>query len=132
MSTEMTQLTRALVFAAEAHANQRRKGAAQEPYINHLLEVLDLVTQATNGDDIELLVSALLHDVIEDTAVTHEDLKAAFGERVLHIVTENSDDMSLPKDERRRQRIAAMAHKSTDARIVKIADLISNLRAMAV
>ena len=131
MSTIVLGLTRALVYAAEAHANQRRKGAAQEPYINHLIEVLDLVARATGGADEELLTAALLHDVVEDTPVTAEELAAAFGERVARIVTENSDDMTLPKDERRRQRIAAMPHKSVEARIVKTADVISNLRAIA-
>ncbi|MGV6872380.1 HD domain-containing protein [Pseudochelatococcus sp. B33] len=132
MSTNVLGLTRALVYAAEAHANQRRKGAAQEPYINHLIEVLDLVARATGGEDAELLTAALLHDVVEDTPISAEDLAAAFGARVARIVTENSDDMTLPKDERRRQRIAAMAHKSPEARIVKTADVISNLRAIAV
>lgn len=132
MSTTVLGLTRALVYAAEAHANQRRKGAAQEPYINHLIEVLDLVARATGGEDAELLTAALLHDVVEDTPISAGELAAAFGERVARIVTENSDDMTLPKDERRRQRIAAMAHKSPEARIVKTADVISNLRAIAV
>ncbi|ARN81739.1 hypothetical protein B1812_12360 [Methylocystis bryophila] len=131
MSTIVLGLTRALVYAAEAHANQRRKGAAQEPYINHPIEVLDLVARATGGADEELLTAALLHDVVEDTPVTAEELAAAFGERVARIVTENSDDMTLPKDERRRRRIAAMPHKSVAARIVKTADVISNLRATA-
>ncbi len=130
-STGVTELTRALTFAAEAHANQRRKGAAQEPYLNHLVEVMDLVAQATGGKDIELLIAALLHDVVEDTPVTQDQLARTFGERVARVVHENSDDMSLPKDERRRQRIAGMAKKSTDARMVKTADVISNLRAMA-
>ena len=127
----VTELTRALTYAAEAHANQRRKGAAQEPYLNHLVEVMDLVARATGGQDIELLIAALLHDVVEDTAVTQDQLAQTFGERVARVVHENSDDMSLPKDERRRQRIAGMAKKSADARMVKTADVISNLRAMA-
>lgn len=130
-TTGVTELTRALTFAAEAHANQRRKGAAQEPYLNHLVEVMDLVAQATGGNDTELLIAALLHDVVEDTAVTGDQLAQTFGERVARIVDENSDDMSLPKDERRRQRISGMAKKSADARMVKTADVISNLRAMA-
>ncbi|MFS8035925.1 HD domain-containing protein [Xanthobacter sp. AM11] len=128
----VTELTRALAYAAEAHANQRRKGAAQEPYINHLIEVLDLVARTTGGDDTELLIAALLHDVIEDTPRSVDDLRQAFGARVAGIVVENSDDMSLPKDERRRHRIAAMAAKSEAARMVKIADVISNLRAVVV
>jgi len=132
MSESVTDLTRALAFAARAHANQRRKGAAQEPYINHLVEVMDLVARATGGEDTELLIAALMHDVIEDTAITAEALSEAFGPRVTGIVEANSDDMSLPKDERKRQRIAGMAHKSADARMVKIADVISNVRAVVI
>ena len=132
MNADLSRLTKALVFAAEAHRNQRRKGAAQEPYLNHLVEVLDLVVQATGGADTDVMVAALLHDVVEDTSTTYEDVAAGFGERVAEIVRENSDDMSLPKSERRRARIAAMPLKSRDARIVKMADIISNLRAIAV
>lgn len=130
--SHVTELTRALAFAAEAHANQRRKGAAQEPYINHLIEVLDLVARATDGADTELLVAALLHDVVEDTHYSADEVARAFGARVAAIVVENSDNMALPKDERRRHRIAAMAAKSADARMVKMADVISNLRAIVV
>ena len=132
MAGELAELTRALLFAAEAHRNQRRKGAAQEPYINHLIEVLDLVAHSGGGSDTEVLQAAVLHDVVEDTSVTAEDLAQAFGARVASIVHENSDDMSLPKTERRRARIAAMPLKSKEARIVKMADVISNLRAIAV
>jgi hypothetical protein len=130
MNPTVTQLTRALTFAASAHANQRRKGAAQEPYIDHLIEVLDLVASTTGGDDIELCIAALLHDVIEDTDVTPAVIEETFGPRILHIVQENSDDMTLPKEERRLRRISAMAHKSLEARVIKIADVISNLRAL--
>lgn len=132
MNRPVTDLTRALVFAAEAHANQRRKGAAQEPYINHLIEVLDLVARSTDGADMDMMIAALLHDVVEDTGITHDDLAATFGDTVARIVVENSDDMSLPKSERRTQRIAGMPHKSPQARMVKTADVISNVRAVVV
>lgn len=121
----------ALAFAARAHANQRRKGAAQEPYINHLIEVAELVAEATGGADEDALIAALLHDVVEDTPVTADELAAQFGADVARVVIENSDDMSLPKDVRRRARIEAAPRKSARARLVKAADLISNLRAMA-
>jgi len=124
-------LTAAVLFACEAHANQRRKGAAQEPYINHLAEVADLVARASGGEDTELVVAALLHDVLEDTQVLAAEVAERFGDRVLELVSANSDDMSLPKDERRRQRIAAMAHKSPEAKLIKMADVISNVRAIA-
>ena len=132
MISDLRRLTKALLFAAEAHRNQRRKGAAQEPYLNHLIEVLDLVVDATGDTDMDMVIAALLHDVVEDTPTTYRDIAASFGERVAEIVRENSDNMSLPKSERRRARIAAMSLKSREARIVKIADVISNLRAIAV
>jgi hypothetical protein len=132
MISELPRLTKALLFAADAHRNQRRKGAAQEPYLNHLIEVVDLVVQATNNADMDMVIAALLHDVVEDTPITYENVVTTFGKRVAEIVRENSDDMSLPKAERRRARIAGMALKSREARIVKMADIISNLRAVAV
>jgi len=132
VTVELTRLTGALVFAAEAHANQRRKGAAQEPYLNHLVEVLDLVARANGAADEDALIAALLHDVVEDTPHSYDDLAGRFGARVAEIVRENSDDMSLPKDARKKARIAAMPKKSPAARMVKTADVISNLRAMAV
>lgn len=132
MNADLRRLTKALLFAAEAHRNQRRKGAAQEPYLNHLVEVLDLLVQATDGTDTDMLIAAILHDVVEDTSASYEDVAKKFGERVAGIVRENSDDMTLPKAERRRARIAAMPLKSREARLVKMADVISNLRAIAV
>ncbi|MEL6335059.1 MAG: HD domain-containing protein [Pseudomonadota bacterium] len=130
-ATALTEVARALAFVAEAHKNQRRKGAAQEPYINHLVEVMHLVACATGGRDPELMIAALMHDVVEDTGTTPEGLAEAFGTRVAAIVAEVSDDMNTPKEERRRHRLASMPHKSLEARLVKTADVISNLRAVA-
>jgi hypothetical protein len=124
-------LWEALGFAATAHANQRRKGAAQEPYVNHLIEVAGLVLEATAGRDAAAAGAALLHDVVEDTPTKLSDIEASFGADVARLVAETSDDMSLPKDERRRARIAAASRKSPRAKLVKTADLISNLRAVA-
>jgi hypothetical protein len=132
MNSEIRALTSALAFAAEAHRNQRRKGAAQEPYINHLIEVLDIIAQTVDDVDTDTLIAALLHDVVEDTYLTFDAVAERFGTHVADVVRENSDDMSIPKDERRRARIAAMAHKSRDARLIKVADVISNLRAIAI
>jgi hypothetical protein len=130
MASEVRRLTKALAFAAEAHRNQRRKGASQEPYINHLIEVVDLVA-SVEGGDMDVLIAALLHDVLEDTGTGYNELAAAFGERVARIVQENSDDMTLPKPERQRARLADIRKKSREARLVKFADIISNLRAIA-
>ena len=80
----------------------------------------------------DVLIAALLHDVLEDTGTGYDELAAAFGERVARIVQENSDDMTLPKPERQRARLAGISKKSREARLVKFADIISNLRAIAV
>jgi (p)ppGpp synthase/HD superfamily hydrolase len=90
------------------------KGASQEPYINHLIEVLDLLASVEDYD-MDVLIAALLHDVLEDTRTGFEKLVAAFGERVAHIVQENSDDMTLPKPERQRARLAGISKKSRAA-----------------
>ena len=85
MDADLRRLTKALLFAAEAHRNQRRKGAAQEPYLNHLIEVLDLVVQASDGTDMDMLLAALLHDVVEDTSTTYEDIAANFSAYPNHV-----------------------------------------------
>ncbi len=130
MSDDTLTLARALNYAAEMHRNQRRKGAAQEPYVNHLIEVMELVARVTDGQDAEILVAALLHDAIEDAGATAEEIEARFGTRVARIVVENTDDMTLTKPERRARRIATMADKPADSRVVKIADVVSNLRSL--
>lgn len=131
MENDVRRLTKALAFAAEAHRDHRRKGARQEPYINHLIEVLDLVA-SVECEDMDILIAALLHDVLEDTQTSYDDVVQAFGERVAHLVRENSDDMTLPKSERQRVRLAGIGKKSREARLLKFADIISNLRSIAV
>ncbi|HEY9454302.1 MAG TPA: HD domain-containing protein, partial [Bradyrhizobium sp.] len=84
---------------------------------------------ATSGADAELVAAGWLHDTIEDTDTTREELAEEFGARVADIVVEVTDDMSLPKDRRRQKQIEDAPHKSPDAKLVKIADKISNVRA---
>src|SRR5438309_7140236 len=97
---EWVAVLRAADIAARWHVHQRRKGIAQEPYINHLLEVASLVAEATGGNDPNLVIASLLHDAIEDQGATSEVLAAEFGEDVADIVMEVSDDKALPKEER--------------------------------
>lgn len=129
---KVLQIVRALDFAAWAHADQRRKGGAREPYVNHLTEVARLVAQATGGKDERLIMAALLHDVLEDQAprVTYEMLREHFGKRLADIVREVSDDRSLPKAERKRLQIEHAPHLSRRARILKIADKAANLNSI--
>jgi guanosine-3',5'-bis(diphosphate) 3'-pyrophosphohydrolase len=117
--------------AARWHVHQRRKGPAEEPYINHLLEVAMLVAEATGGNDTNLVIAALLHDAIEDSEVPRELISRTFGEDVASIVAEVTDDKSLPKAERKRKQIEAAAGKSVRAKMLKLADKTSNLRAIA-
>ena len=129
---KVIQISRALDFAAWAHSAQRRKGGAQEPYINHLTEVARLVAQATGGKDARLIMAALLHDVLEDQSppVTYDMLVEQFGKRVAKIVGEVTDDRSLPKAERKRLQIEHAPHMSRRAKILKIADKAANLHSI--
>jgi (p)ppGpp synthase/HD superfamily hydrolase len=127
----MLLVARAADFAARAHVTQRRKGAAQEPYVNHLAEVALLLTQATGGRDAALIAAGWLHDTLEDTATEREELAALFGEDIAALVAEVSDDKALPRAERKRLQIEQTPHKSEGARKLKIADKTSNLRALA-
>ena len=124
-------LTRAYHFAAVRHLGQRRKGKAGEPYINHLTEVADLVAAATGGGDIDVVIAAVLHDVLEDTPTTPAELAAAFGVRVAGIVAEVTDDAALPKSERKRLQIEHAPHISPEAKTIKLADKTANLRSIA-
>jgi GTP diphosphokinase / guanosine-3',5'-bis(diphosphate) 3'-diphosphatase len=117
-------------FAADKHRGQSRKGAAAEPYINHLLEVADLVSTALAEADTNLVAAALLHDTIEDTDVTAEELTDAFGSDVASLVIEMTDDKSLLKEERKRLQIVHAPSLSVRAQVIKLADKISNLRSI--
>ena len=113
------------------HIDQRRKGAAAEPYINHLAEVAEMVAASTDGADADLVVAAVLHDVVEDTPVSIEHVAAEFGDRVAGLVAEVTDDKALPKAERKRLQIEHASSASVGAKTIKLADKISNLRALA-
>jgi (p)ppGpp synthase/HD superfamily hydrolase len=128
----LCMVSEAAELAARQHSGMQRKGRSGEPYINHLAEVASLLAQATEGRDAELVAAGWLHDTIEDTGLTHDQLVAQFGNRVASLVSEVTDDMSLPKDERRRRQIEEAPKKSPAAKLIKIADKISNIRARIV
>ena len=128
MLAPLRMVSEAALFAAERHSGTARKGRGNEPYVNHLAEVANLVSEASGGADAELIAAGWLHDTIEDTATTREELADRFSVRVAALVVEVSDDMGLPKDERRRLQVVGAPHKSPDAKLIKIADKISNIR----
>ena len=131
MKSELTPLLKALAFAARKHRDQRRKDPEASPYINHPIALADVLVNEGGVSDVEVLCAALLHDTVEDTATTHEELAAAFGERIAGIVAEVTDDKALPKAERKRLQIEHAAQLSPAARLVKLADKICNLRDVA-
>ena len=131
MAKDWIAVLRAADAAARWHVHQRRKGAAHEPYMNHLLEVATLVAEATDGKDPELVVAALLHDAIEDQEVPRLVIAEVFGEGVAQLVEEVTDDKNLEKQERKRLQVENAHKKSQRAKMLKLADKTSNLRAIA-
>jgi (p)ppGpp synthase/HD superfamily hydrolase len=115
-------------FAAERHKDQRRKGKGQVPYVNHLADVARLLAVATKGADPELVAAGWLHDTVEDTATSHDELVSAFGDNIASLVMEVTDDKSLPKAERKRLQVVKTPAKTPRAKMIKLADLTSNLR----
>lgn len=127
--------TARILMAAERvcqwHDGQRRKGAAQEPYMIHLLHVAQLVAEATDGNDTNLVIAALCHDAIEDAEVSRDTLSTLFGQDVAELVTELSDDKSLAKDVRKQLQIENAPQKSPRAALLTMADKISNVMSLA-
>ncbi|GAA5955097.1 hypothetical protein JCM8115_001850 [Rhodotorula mucilaginosa] len=128
----LTQLLEAAHFAAVAHSQQRRKSAARPAYIQHPIHVALLLASPESSlypnPPVEILQAAVLHDTIEDTDVTAQDLEQKFGKEVTTIVLECSDDKNLDKAQRKQAQIDSAPHKSDAAKHVKLADKLSNLR----
>lgn len=124
------RILRAAHFAACKHTQQRRKNAAATPYINHPIEVAEHLARVGEIDDEDVLIAALLHDTIEDTETTRQEIEDQFGKRVADIVVECSDDKSLTKAERKRLQVERAPHKSAEAKLVKIADKTCNLASL--
>src|SRR3954470_19211884 len=126
MTTHMEIVLRAAAFAAEKHRNQRRKDEEASPYINHPIQLAYILVQADIEDPV-VLAAALLHDTIEDTKTTHDELEIVFGHEVANIVMECTDDKSLDKLDRKQAQIDHAAHISVRAKLVKLADKIANV-----
>ncbi len=129
MPNAIRLVSEAADLAARRHNGLARQGRGNEPYINHLAEVANLLALVTDGAAAELVAAGWLHDTVEDTETTRDELVQKFGARVADLVVEVTDDMSLPKRERRQRQIEDARHKSAGAKLIKIADKISNVRA---
>ncbi|MGZ5157712.1 MAG: HD domain-containing protein [Caldimonas sp.] len=126
-----SQLFEALAFAAHKHRAQRRKDVEASPYINHPIALARILTVEGGIDDTQTLIAAVLHDTVEDTDTTFEEIKAIFGKKVADVVREVTDDTTLLKADRKRLQIEHAPHMSRRAALVKLADKTSNLRDVA-
>lgn len=124
---DMDKLTQAVIFAAQRHAGQLRKGT-QSPYIVHPLEVMSILLAM--GADTELLIAGVLHDTVEDTDTTVEEIEKLFGSRVARLVAGHSDDKSLSWEERKAAAVEHLRHGDRDMKMMVMADKVSNLRSM--
>jgi len=129
-SDTVAAILKALHFAADKHRDQRRKDEDASPYINHPIEVAELLARIGGVTDLVTLQGAILHDTIEDTDTSPEELEREFGPEVRRVVEEVTDDKNLPKADRKRLQIEHASHISDRARLVKLADKMSNVRSV--
>lgn len=123
---ESSLLDSAIVFATGKHDGQTRKNAAKDPYIVHPIEVMTILKNCGVAD-VHVLCGAVLHDTVEDTETTAEELRQLFGEEICQIVLDCSDDKSLSKVDRKRLQISHAEHISDKPKLVKLADKLSNI-----
>lgn len=125
---QVGQLLQALAFAAEKHRDQRRKDQVATPYINHPISLVYILWHEAGISDPTVLIGALLHDTVEDTDTCLEDLSALFGEEVERIVAQLTDNKALPRAVRKQQQVDHAAQVDDQAKLIKLADKIHNLR----
>lgn len=127
MDDSTGKLLHAVHFSASKHRDQRRKDQPRSPYINHPIRVAEILWTVGAVRDEATLLAAILHDVIEDTQTTPAEIQTEFGEIVLRLVLEVTDDKDLPKQQRKRRQIEHAPHLSRPAQLIRLADKISNL-----
>ena len=131
MQFQVAELLRALRFAAQRHSSQRRKGGDDIPYINHPIDVAAILAVEGGVEQQDVLVAAALHDTVEDTDTTFAEIEELFGSTVRGLVEEMTDDKSLPKMRRKELQIEHAPDLTDDAKRLKLADKISNVRDLA-
>jgi guanosine-3',5'-bis(diphosphate) 3'-pyrophosphohydrolase len=127
----MNRLLFAIGFAANKHRDQRRKDAVASPYINHPIALANVLANEAGIDDERVLIAAILHDTIEDTETSEQELIREFGQEITGIVLEVTDDKALSRSERKRLQVEHAPSISRRAKLVKLADKICNLRDIA-
>lgn len=125
---QMGLFVRALAFASEKHRNQRRKDSDASPYINHPIALANVLANEGGVFNPVVLAAAVLHDTVEDTETTAEELAAIFGDKIAATVLEVTDDKTLDKNQRKQLQVEHAPHISDEAKLVKLADKICNLR----
>lgn len=128
MDDSVGLILQAIRFSAEKHNDQRRKDSRSSPYINHPIQVAETLWTIGDVRDSTLLIASILHDTIEDTVTVPDEIKSVFGDDVLALVLEVSDDKSLPKQVRKQLQINSALHKTQNAKLLKLADKICNVR----
>lgn len=126
----ISNFIQAVAFAAHKHKDQRRKDKEASPYINHPIALANLLVHEGGIANTDVLIASVLHDTIEDTDTTEEELISLFGSKIASIVMEVTDDKSLPKEVRKQNQVDHAPHNSHEAKLVKLADKICNLRDM--
>jgi guanosine-3',5'-bis(diphosphate) 3'-pyrophosphohydrolase len=121
-------LLRAAHFAAVKHIDQRRKGASAKPYITHPIEVSMILATVGSVTDAGILAAALLHDTVEDTDATFDEIEREFGSDVTSLVAEVTDDKTLDSATRKRLQVENAPHLTTRAKLIKLADKLCNVR----
>jgi guanosine-3',5'-bis(diphosphate) 3'-pyrophosphohydrolase len=124
-------LLKAIHFAAQKHRHQRRKDLDSSPYINHPIKVAYQLVDIAGVTDQDVLMAAILHDTLEDTDTTAQELEAQFGSKVRLLVEAVTDDKSLPKQERKRRQVEHASTLSPKAALIKISDKIANVHDIA-
>ena len=121
-------LVEAVAFAASKHRDQRRKDVAASPYINHPIALANVLANEGGVTNLTALCAAVLHDTVEDTDTTEQELAERFGNDITSVVMEVTDDKSLEKSVRKQRQVEHAPHISKEAKLVKLADKICNLR----
>jgi guanosine-3',5'-bis(diphosphate) 3'-pyrophosphohydrolase len=126
--SDVTLLLSAIDFAAHKHRGQLRKGTEGVPYISHPVAVAEVIARVGRVTDLTTLLAAILHDTVEDTDTSADELREKFGSDVTAVVLEVTDDKTLPKEERKRLQVVHAPKSSKRAKIVKLGDKIVNVR----